>query len=142
MCEPLVGLPAAMVLGVVDAGPTAPLRVQVEMRGRGPRCGCGTPPRLKERPSSTSPISPVFGHQTAWARTSLPTGSGRHRVRWGIGSDPEEKELSLVLAAANVDLATVLDDVVGEGRLEVAPEERRGRREVAAVVGWRRPAPA
>lgn len=37
------------------------------------------------------------------------------RLNWGIGSDPEDKELMVVLAAADVDLATVLDDVVGEG---------------------------
>ena len=36
-------------------------------------------------------------------------------LHWGIGSDPDDKELSVVLAAANVDLAAVLDDVVGEG---------------------------
>ena len=40
---------------------------------------------------------------------------GDPSLNWGIGSDPENKELSVVLAAANVDLATVLDDVVGEG---------------------------
>ena len=40
---------------------------------------------------------------------------GDPSLSWGIGSDPENKELSVVLAAANVDLATVLDDVVGEG---------------------------
>lgn len=36
-------------------------------------------------------------------------------LNWGIGSDPEDTELMVVLAAADVDLATVLDDVVGEG---------------------------
>jgi hypothetical protein len=36
-------------------------------------------------------------------------------LNWGIGRDPDDSELSVVLAAANVDLATVLDDVVGEG---------------------------
>ena len=42
-------------------------------------------------------------------RTSSPD------LRWGIGSHPDDDEASVVLAAADVDLVTVLDDVVGEG---------------------------
>jgi hypothetical protein len=36
-------------------------------------------------------------------------------LNWGIGSDPEDDELSVVLAVADVNLGTVLDDVVGKG---------------------------
>lgn len=36
-------------------------------------------------------------------------------LNWGIGSDPEDDELSVVLAVADVDLGAVLDDVVGKG---------------------------
>jgi len=45
MYELLVGLPAVIILGVVDAGGKTPLRVHVELRG-GPRsrAGCGNRP--------------------------------------------------------------------------------------------------
>ena len=36
-------------------------------------------------------------------------------LNWGIGSGPEDDGLSVVIAADDVDLATVLDDVVGRG---------------------------
>ncbi len=36
-------------------------------------------------------------------------------LNWGIGRDPEDENVSVVLAAADVDLASVLDDVVGSG---------------------------
>ena len=36
-------------------------------------------------------------------------------LHWGIGSDPEDPQRSVVLAAADVDLAPVLDEVVGAG---------------------------
>ncbi len=36
-------------------------------------------------------------------------------LNWGIGRDPEDEGMNVVLAAADVDLATVLDDVVGTG---------------------------
>jgi hypothetical protein len=36
-------------------------------------------------------------------------------LHWGIGSDPDQDGVSVVLAAEGVDLATVLDDVVGQG---------------------------
>lgn len=36
-------------------------------------------------------------------------------LRWGLGSDPDDQEAGVVLAAADVDLAGVLDDVVGAG---------------------------
>lgn len=36
-------------------------------------------------------------------------------LNWGIGSDPEDDELSVVVAAADVDLGAVLDDIVGKG---------------------------
>lgn len=34
---------------------------------------------------------------------------------WGIGRDPEDDELGVVLAVADVELGPVLDDVVGKG---------------------------
>jgi ATP-dependent Clp protease ATP-binding subunit ClpA len=37
-------------------------------------------------------------------------------LHWGIGSHPEDGETSVVLAADDVDLAAVLDDVVGKDR--------------------------
>ncbi len=36
-------------------------------------------------------------------------------LNWGIGSDPDDDRLSVVLAGAEVDLAGVLDEVVGRG---------------------------
>lgn len=36
-------------------------------------------------------------------------------LNWGIGSDVDDEEMGVVLAAADVDLATVLDDVIGSG---------------------------
>lgn len=63
------------------------------------------PPKTQAAAFPTSRVNDVN-----WAlRESDPS------LNWGIGIDPEDKELSVVLAAANVDLATVLDDVVGEG---------------------------
>ena len=45
MCELLVGPPAVIVLGVVDAGGPMPLRVYVEMRdGRRSCAGAGNRP--------------------------------------------------------------------------------------------------
>jgi hypothetical protein len=49
-------------------------------------------------------------------------------LNWGIGSDPEDDELSVVLAGADVDLGTVLDEVVGKG----AWHWHRRNREVGA----------
>ncbi len=36
-------------------------------------------------------------------------------LNWGIGSDPEDEGNGVVLAAAHVDLVTVLDDAIGSG---------------------------
>jgi transposase len=63
MCELLVGLPEVSVLGVVDVIGD-PLRVHVEMRTEGRRCGgCGAPARVKERPEVELVDLPVFGRQ-------------------------------------------------------------------------------
>lgn len=50
-------------------------------------------------------------------------------LNWGIGSDPEDDELSVVLAVVDLDLGTVLDNVVGKG----AWHWHRRNREVAAT---------
>ena len=74
MCELLVGLPAVIVLGVVDAGRPVPLRVYVEMRD-GRRCcaGCGRPAQVKERPEVELVDLPVFGRQArlVWRKHRL-----------------------------------------------------------------------
>lgn len=68
------------------------------------------PPELPPPKTQAAAFPKSRVNDVSWAlRVSAPD------LNWGIGSDPEEKELSVVLAAANVDLATVLDDVVGEG---------------------------
>ena len=35
--------------------------------------------------------------------------------KWGLGSEPEDEDVTVVLAAPCVELATVLDVVVGTG---------------------------
>jgi ATP-dependent Clp protease ATP-binding subunit ClpA len=68
------------------------------------------PPELPPPKTQAAAFPKSRVNDVNWAlRQSAPN------LNWGIGSDPEEKELSVVLAAGNVDLATVLDDVVGEG---------------------------
>ena len=74
MCELLVGLPAVMVLGVVDAGGGTPLRVHVEMRDGRRSCGsCGAAARVKERPEVELVDLPVFGRQAhlVWRKHRL-----------------------------------------------------------------------
>jgi len=74
MCELLVGLPAVIVLGVVDAGQPEPLGVYVEMRdGRRSCAGCGKPARVKERPEVELVDLPVFGRQArlVWRKHRL-----------------------------------------------------------------------
>jgi len=74
MCELLVGLPAVIVLGVVDAGGRVPLRIHVEMReGRQSCAGCATPARVKERPEIELVDLPVFGRQArlVWRKHRL-----------------------------------------------------------------------
>jgi transposase len=74
MCELLVGLPAVIVLGVVDAGGSAPLRVHIEIRDGRRSCGsCGAPARVKERPEVELVDLPVFGRQArlVWRKHRL-----------------------------------------------------------------------
>ncbi len=74
MCELLVGLPAVIVLGVVDAGRRVPLRVHVEVRGGRRSCAsCGEPARVKERPEVELVDLPVFGRQArlVWRKHRL-----------------------------------------------------------------------
>ncbi len=64
MCEPLVGLPDVVVLGVVDDGEGVPLRVYVEMRNGSRACaGCAGPSGVNERPEVELVDLPVFGRQ-------------------------------------------------------------------------------
>jgi transposase len=74
MCELLVGLPAVIVLGVVDGGGATPLRVHIEMRD-GRRCcdRCGKPARVKERPEVELVDLPVFGRRArlVWRKHRL-----------------------------------------------------------------------
>jgi transposase len=61
MCEVLVGLPAVDVLGVVDV-PAGLLVVHIESRAERPSCrGCGSRPRVKDRPVVMLVDLPVFG---------------------------------------------------------------------------------
>ena len=74
MCELLVGLQAVIVLGVVDAGVAAPLRVHVEMRDARRSCaGCDAAARVKERPQVELVDLPVFGRQArlVWRKHRL-----------------------------------------------------------------------
>ncbi len=74
MCELLVGLPAVIVLGVIDTAGKAPLRVHVEMRDGRRSCGsCGVPARVKERPDVELVGLPVFGRQArpVWRKHRL-----------------------------------------------------------------------
>jgi transposase len=74
MCELLIGLPAVIVLGVVDEGAGSPLRVHVEMRrGRRPCSGCGAASRVKERPEVSLVDLPAFGRQArlVWRKHRL-----------------------------------------------------------------------
>ncbi|HEV3400605.1 MAG TPA: hypothetical protein VG078_02195 [Acidimicrobiales bacterium] len=83
MCELLVGLPAVIVLGVVDVGPTAPLRVHVEMRhGRRSCAGCATPAWVKERPQVDLVDLPVLGRQARRCGATIGARARRLRRAW------------------------------------------------------------
>lgn len=78
--------------------------------------GRGVPLPHRPLPDLPPPMTQAAAFPTArvndlnWAlRRSSPN------LHWGIGSDPEDDERGVVLAAADVDLATVLDEVVGAG---------------------------
>jgi len=74
MCELLVGLPAVIVLGVVDERGSGPLRVLVELRDGLRVCsGCGGPARVKERPEVELVDLPVFGRRArlVWRKHRL-----------------------------------------------------------------------
>ena len=71
MCELLVGLPAVIVLGVVDER-DGPLRVHVETRGRHrPYDGCGGVARVKERPAAELVDLPYSAAVPGWSATSI-----------------------------------------------------------------------
>lgn len=117
MCELLVGLPEVIVLGIVDAGASAPLRVHVEMRG-GRRCcaGCGGPARVKERPEVELVDLPVFGRQA--------------RLVW------RKHRLVCVRPACPVVSWTVEDPAIAARRLALT--DRAGRWVTEQVGRWGR----
>lgn len=68
------------------------------------------PPQLPPPKTQAAAFPKDRVNDLNWAlRKSAP------ELNWGIGCDPEEEEMSVVLAAADVDLATVLDAVIGSG---------------------------
>ena len=88
MCELLVGLPAVVVLGVVDVV-GGPIRVYVETRAAGPPvcAGCGARARVKERPEVDLVDLPVFGRRArlVWRKHRLVCiESGCPVVTWTV----------------------------------------------------------
>lgn len=91
MCEPLVGLPDVVVIGVVDEDPEEPLRVHVELRdGRWSCAGCGAAARVKERPEVELVNLPVFGRQArlVWRKHRLVCMQATCRVASWTVEDP------------------------------------------------------
>ncbi len=117
MCELLVGLPAVIILGVVDAVAGTPLRVHVELRqGRRSCAGCGTPARVKERPEVELVDLPVFGRQA--------------RLVW------RKHRLVCVRASCSVMSWTVEDLAIAAPRLGLT--DRAGRWVTEQVGRWGR----
>ncbi len=117
MCELLVGLPAVIILGVVDAGGASPLRVHVEVRdGRRSCACCGAPARVKERPEVELVDLPVFGRQA--------------RLVW------RKHRLVCVQATCSVGSWTVEDPAIASPRLALT--DRAGRWVTEQVGRWGR----
>jgi transposase len=116
MCELLVGLPAIVVLGVVDDG-DEPLQVHIELRD-GRRCcvSCGTLARIKERPEVVLVDLPVFGR--------------RARLVW------RKHRLVCVQAGCSVLSWTVEDSAIASPRLALT--DRAGRWATSQVGRWGR----
>ena len=75
MCELLVGLPDAAVLGVDDDEEGRPIRVHVETSGRRPDCpSCGVVALSKDRAPVTLIDLPAFGAGTSlvWHKRRCP----------------------------------------------------------------------
>ena len=80
------------MLGVVDAGPTAPLRVHAGMSdGRPSSAGCGTPARVKERPRVDLVDLPVFGGLARLVEDERANGSGAPARRGAVVESPVER---------------------------------------------------
>ncbi len=95
---------------VLTSADTSREAVVVALAARGVPLPQHPPPQLPRPKTQAAAFPKDRANDLNWAlRKSDP------QLNWGIGSDPEDEEMSVVLAAAGVDLATVLDDVVGSG---------------------------
>ena len=85
MCELLVGLPAVVVLGIVDeAG--GPLWVHIETRTDRPTCrDCGGPVVIKERPRVELVDLPAFGRPARLVWRKHRWSCRARRARWARG---------------------------------------------------------
>lgn len=53
-------------------------------------------------------------------------------LRWGIGHDPDDEGVMVVLAAEHVDLSSILDEIVGRGGWTWRPPSADGRTDLTA----------
>lgn len=70
----------------------------------------GPPPPLPPPKTQAAAFPKGRANDVNWALRAHSPG-----LHWGIGSDPDDEGTNVVLAAADVDLAAVLDEVVGAG---------------------------